>query len=85
MHLCKLYACERCNFSGKHQNALCAQGSERGWDNQTDAPEEQDDGNLFVDGHNLAAPVFVDVDGDRSKEMIVPVSYFFDTAAAARY
>lgn len=33
---------------------------------------------LFADAHVLAAPVFVDVDGDGGKEMIIPVSYFRD-------
>lgn len=53
----------------------------QGWKYEADADEED----MIVDAHILAAPVFVDVDGDGSKEMIVPVSYFFDTAAAARY
>lgn len=35
-------------------------------------------GDLFADAHVLAAPVFVDVDGDGGKEMIIPVSYFRD-------
>lgn len=33
---------------------------------------------LFADAHVLAAPVFVDVDGDGGKEMIIPVTYFRD-------
>ncbi|CAM9587582.1 unnamed protein product, partial [Discosporangium mesarthrocarpum] len=34
---------------------------------------------ISVDAHILAAPVFADVNGDQVAEMIIPVSYFYDT------
>lgn len=33
---------------------------------------------VSVDAHVLASPAFADVNHDGSKEMFVPVSYFFD-------